>query len=311
MKRFWLQVGVSIGTSLFAGAIVSACAHNDASIFIRQVFAPSVPTNGICIFTADPTQPSISVGQADVSFSSLGSYTPELLIGNQIIQQANVNAVQAETSRVIITGAITRITDLKGGTVLDLLSDMCGQGHLDQAACTTGKSLQNGTLQTPQNPFSTFEAGAVEPASGVTASYAAMGVTLVDGATVATLRDYFQNSVVANGSAAFSTQIQLITYTKLEGKTLGGDAVESNEFVFPVNFSYGGLVGNPVVPLSNSALGACLEHATIPTTGQTCTYGQDVPVLIPAFVVNLPGGPQELPSCSGSGDAGGSTGDGG
>ena len=111
MKRFWMKVGVTLGTVFVTGAHVSACAHNDSSIFIRQVFAPGTITNGACSYSADLTTASISFGTIDVAFPSLPDYTPVVLVGNQINTQANVNALQTETSRVIIQGAITRITD--------------------------------------------------------------------------------------------------------------------------------------------------------------------------------------------------------
>ena len=315
MKRIWVQVGVSVSTAVAAGAIVSACAHNDASIFIRQVMAPTIPQAGTCLFTADPTQPSLSVGQADVSFPGLASYTPEILVGNQIIQQANMNAVQAETSRVFIHGAITRYTDLTGGTILDLLSNMCGQGSGDAAACATGKAI-GGTLAAPHNPFSTFEASSVEPANGPTPSYSVMGVTMIDGATVDILRSYFEASIAVNGAAAYSTQIQLISYTKVEGITQGGDSIESNEFVFPITFSYGALIANPLVPdPAVPNVFACLAPVAVPLVQQTCVYGEDGAAIVGQVVVNVPQSsgppvPTLVPPC-GSADAGAPVRDGG
>lgn len=202
---------------------------------------------------------------------------------------------QAETSRVLINGAITRITDLAGDTsILTLLSTMCAGGKGDPAACATGKKLVAGTLQTPVNPFSTVEATVIQPASAATAQYAALALTMVDGATVAVLRDYFQNALQLNGAAAFTTTIELITYTKVEGVTLGNDTEESNEFEFPVTFTYGSLVDN-LAEDPQSAVGYCLVAETLPTTAQTCTYGQDAPAIVGA----IPG----VPACPKAGDA--------
>jgi hypothetical protein len=283
-RRFWVHLGVTVSTALVTGAIVSACAHNDASLFIRQVLAPTIPANGTCSYTADPTQNSISVGAADLSFASLSTYSPVFLVGNQIISQANVDQDQAETSRIIINGAITRITDLAGGNVISLLQGMCSgaaTGTKDDAACTTGQQLGK-TLAAPINPFSTVEAGAIEPGTGTTASYGTIQVTIVDSGTIDLLRAYFVNSIALNGAAAFQTSIQLLTYTKVEGSTLGGDPQESNEFEFPVTLTYGGLVQNLVSdPLS--AAGVCLDtEVTVPTTAQTCVLGQDVGVIVGA-----------------------------
>jgi hypothetical protein len=281
MKRILLHVGVTVGTALVVGAIVSACAHNDASLFVRGVLAPTIPSNGTCAYTADPTQAAISVGAADLSFNSLATYSPVFLVGNQIISQANVDQDQAETSRIIINGAITRITDLAGGDVISMLQAMCSppSGSKDLAACATGQALGK-SVTVPINPFSTVEAGAIEPGTGTTASYGTVQVTIVDNATVSLLRTYFTNAIMMNGASAFQTQIQLLTYTKVEGSTLGGDPQESNEFEFPVTFGYGNLVANLDTDPSN-VYGYCLDTGiAVPTTAQTCVYGQDVSVIV-------------------------------
>jgi hypothetical protein len=298
MKRIWVHVGVTVTTALVMGAIVSACAHNDASLFIRDVLAPTIPSNGACSYTADPTQASISVGAADVSFASLATYSPVFLVGNQIISQANLNENQAETSRIILNGAITRITDLAGGDVVSMLQGMCNppSGNKDLAACATGQQLGK-TVTIPVNPFSTVEAGAIEPGTGTTASYGTMQVTIVDNATVSLLRSYFTNAINLNGASAFQTEIQLLTYTKVEGSTLGGDPQESNEFEFAVTFGYGNLVSNLATDPTNT-YGYCLDTSVaVPTTAQTCVYGQDVSVIVGGL------SDPEISACPSAGDA--------
>jgi hypothetical protein len=299
MKRIWVHVGVTVTTALVMGAIVSACAHNDASLFIRGVLAPTIPSNGSCTFTADPTQAAISVGAADVSFSNLATYSPVFLVGNQIISQANLDENQAETSRIIINGAITRITDLAGGDVVSMLQGMCSpaSGAKDLAACATGQQLGK-TVTVPINPFSTVEAGAIEPGTGTTASYGTVQVTIVDNATVSLLRTYFTNAIMMNGASAFQTEIQLLTYTKVEGSTLGTDPQESNEFEFPVTFGYGNLVAN-LAPEPSNVYGYCLDTAVaVPTTAQTCVYGQDVSVIVGDL------SDPNISACPSAGDAG-------
>jgi hypothetical protein len=299
MKRIWMKAGVTLGTVFVTGAIVSACAHNDSSIFIRQVFAPGIPTNGECTFTADITSPSLSSGLIDVAFPSLPDYTPEVLIGNQIVSQANMTAEQTETSRVLINGAITRITDLAGDTSLEtMFATMCDDRKGDLAACQTGLEMANGMLTAPVNPFSTVESTAIEPSTGGTASYGVLGLTMIDGATINVMRRYFINSLTMNAaqglnSPAFTTSVQLISYTKAEGVTLGGDPVESNEFEFPVTITYGQLVANGFVTDPTSAVGVCLLAAK-PVL--TCVAGQDA--------ASTTGSVVGAPNCAGSADAG-------
>jgi len=141
MKRIWMtRIGVSLGAALVVGAVEAACAHNDATIFIRQVFLPAQPSNGQCTYTADITQAAESTGAVDVSFPQISDYAPEVLVGNQIISQGNATAIQAETSRVIINGAITRITDLAGNT--DLSSTFAGMcSASDTASCEVALAI--------------------------------------------------------------------------------------------------------------------------------------------------------------------------
>jgi hypothetical protein len=295
MKRIWIRIGVTLGGAFLSSAVGSACAHDDTSVFIRQVLAPVIPSNGSCMFTADTTQASLSTGIADVSYPTLQNYSPEFLVGNQIISLASMNQLQTETSRVIINGAITRITDLAGDTsLLTLFANMCDGGKGDTAACATGKMLQAGQLSAPVNPFSTVESTAIEPSTGGTASYAVMSITIVDGATVDAMRAYFVNLIASDPTKAFSTSIQLLTYTKIEGQTLGGEPVESNEFEFPVTFSYGQLVANGFATEATSPSGYCLiSHSAM--VGQTCVAGQDVPAYVSAVVP-----PADIPVCLGA-----------
>jgi hypothetical protein len=305
MNRIFVRVGVIMSAVLFTGAMMSACAHNNASIFIRQVFAPVIPTNGLCAYTADTTQASISSGLIDLSYSGLANYTPEVLVGNQIVSQGNSNALQAETSRVIINGAITRITDLNGNTSLvPMFSAMCKTG--DQAACTVGKALNTaestgkmvGTISAPTNPFSTVETTAIEPASSATASYATLALTIVDTTTMSIMRQYFEAAVTADTagtpavSTAFTNSIQLLTYTQVVGSDLGNDTLESNEFEFAVTFTYGALVSNLFTD-SNVAGGYCIDTAiTVPMTAQVCVAGQDAPAIVSGgSIPNVPNCP--------------------
>ncbi len=280
MKRIWKNLGVTLGTVFFTGAIVSACAHNDSSVFIRQVFAPGTISNGLCTYSADITQASLSFGIADVAFPELPDVTEPVLVGNQISSQADPNAEQTETSRVTINGAITRITDLAGDTSLEtMFATMCDGGKGDEAACMTGRALVDNSIATPVNPFSTVETTAIEPSTSGTPQYSVLGLTLVDGATIDVMRSYFVNLLTINkakgiSNPAFTTTISLISYTKVEGVTSGGDPVESNEFEFPVNFVYGQLVLNGFYADSASPVGVCLASAK---SSPTCVDGQDLP----------------------------------
>jgi len=283
------------GGALNLGSTASdAGGGTSGPIFIRQVFAPTAPTNGECDYTPDVTQSAESTGIVDVSYPNLANYTPTVLIGNETVAVSTASSPVAETSRVIIQGATTRITDLAGDMSLEtMFATMCAGGHGDEAACQTGARMASGTIAAPVNPFSTVETATVEPAQGSDPSYSALSVTIIDGQTMQIMRDYFESALALNASAAFTTSIQLITYTQATGITLGGLAVTSNEFEFPVTFTFGQLVSN-LVQVDGAY---CVQASTtVPTTAQTCVYGQDAAAVVSAI--------EGVPSCGALGDAG-------
>lgn len=146
--RFLALSGFLISTALVA----SACAHNDASIIVHGVLAPPQPQNGACTFTADPTQPEESSGVLDVAL--LASYTPEVLVGNQLIaRNDNVN-LKAETARVTLQGAVVHVDDTAGNEI---------------------------------NSFTSLSSGFIDPGSSGVPSYGPIALTLIDPKTSAAM----------------------------------------------------------------------------------------------------------------------------
>lgn len=146
--RFLALSGFMISTALVA----SACAHNDASIVVHGVLAPPLPQNGECAYTSDPTQPEESSGVLDVAL--LASYTPEVLVGNQMIaRNDNVN-LKAETARVTLQGAVVHVDDTAGNEI---------------------------------NSFTSLSSGFIDPAAGGVPSYGPMALTLIDPKTSAAM----------------------------------------------------------------------------------------------------------------------------
>ena len=277
MKRIWKHVGVTLSTALVASAIGSACADSNAAVYVAQVLSPPQPSNGVCLYTPDPTSPLENAGYVDVAFAGIGSYTPVFLVANQIQPQANVAALQVETSTVILTGAITRITDLQGNDVVTMLSNLFNSGTAAEkaAAQKTGLSIKHGLLGAPTNPFSTAESGIVQPSSGATPSYGVLATTIVDGNTIAILRDYYENLIEANGILnVLGSSTQLLTYTKVEGTTLGGDPEETAEFEFPVTICYGCLINNLQ---ASDATVLCLAPSSSSAAIPPCVPGQESP----------------------------------
>jgi hypothetical protein len=156
MKRVWGHVlgGATVLAGLTtAGAVVSACVHDDSTIFVSQVLAPQFVTAGMaCTFTADPTQPALSDGTLDSALTP--EYQAEFLVGNQMVPRGDPNQPRTETAYVTIQGAVVRIVD------------------------PTGKQLNTYTWPTSRT---------IPPSSGTTPGYGAVAVTILDSSTVASL----------------------------------------------------------------------------------------------------------------------------
>jgi hypothetical protein len=136
-----------------SGLLASACAHNDASMVVVGVLAPPTPQNGTCAYTADPTQATISSGTLDVGL--LSSYTPELLVGNQLAARENQTDLQAETAVIVMQGAVVHVDDTNNNEI---------------------------------NSFTSLASGFIDPGTGGAPGYGPMAVTIIDPKTAQALQ---------------------------------------------------------------------------------------------------------------------------
>jgi hypothetical protein len=241
MKAWGRHVVAGLAIVAGVGAVVSACAHDDSTIFIYNAIAPTAVAPGAeCVFSANPSQTFLPSGELDVSLGA--SYRAEFLVGNQMVAQVDPTVPRTETSIVDIQGAVVRIT------------------------------AANGTqLTTYTDPT----AGSIPAASGGTPGYLAISVTIVNPATVAQLFPQLSDGGFG-GFVGPGHEVKLITYTKMFGKTLGGQYVESNEYEFPVTLCSDCLISftqadiSPLCPVAN-CLGVGNTTATVP-----CSPGQDL-----------------------------------
>jgi hypothetical protein len=238
MNRLWVHVATGLATIVGVSVIVSACAHDDSSLFLQDVLAP--PSGGSasgCVFTTDPTQALLSVGYLDVEAISAfsDSYEAVFLAGNQIIPQGNQSQLQTETSRIVLQGAVVTVTDAAGAQLAY---------------------------------YTTLGAGFLDPSNGTTPGYGAVEFTIVDPKTIDSLR----------ASLGWLERETIVTYTKAYGTTLGGDHVESNTFIFPITVCRGCLIAfdtdssKPEQPNCEQAMSATTTGPTV------CFYGQDEPI---------------------------------
>jgi hypothetical protein len=105
-------------------------------------------------------------------------------------------------------------------------------------------------------------AGTIEPASGATPSYLAIAASVMDAAAI--------THFIPTGSDTAASKLAEV-YVKFYGTTLGGDYVESGEFLFPVDVCYGCLVSVPAGATANYCKGAVASTST----AEACVLGQD------------------------------------
>lgn len=236
------------GFTLLSGAVamMSACAHNDSSLFVQNVLYPTPVTVGqACTYTADPNQTFLPRGTLDLDFLRF-QYDAFFLIGDQMVAQANAQQLQTETSTVDIQGAIVRDTDAAGN-------------QLDS--------------------FTSLTSGTVYPSSGTVPGYVSTSATIASQKAVNALVSENSANLAQGGSAT------LVTYVKFYGYTLGGTYIESNDFEFPIDVCQGCLIsfaaseatvctvnGSSVTPKTPNCLSPGSSSSSLP---YPCNPGQD------------------------------------
>jgi hypothetical protein len=117
MKRFWGHIWAASFTACIGGVVLPACAHDDSSLYIVQVVYP--PKGDLtlgCLYAApSPTVPGLFNGIIDVGVSS--SYSPVVMIGNQLSSRGDQTQTRTETNRIQIRGAVVRVTDSQGNQI--------------------------------------------------------------------------------------------------------------------------------------------------------------------------------------------------
>jgi hypothetical protein len=207
------------------------------NFFLQSVLAPPSGVGpGGCAFTSDPTQGTLSKGILDVevvkSFSD--TYEAEFLAGNQFAATGKLSNSQLDASRIVIQGAEVTVTD------------------------ATGKQLAS---------FMTLGSGFLNPSNGSTPGYGSFQLTIVDPATIDSLR----------AQLAFNERVTIVTHTQALGQTLGGQHVASNVFEFSITACKGCLIqfdtDNARTPIPN-----CYARAPVSAPGPSvCFYGQEDP----------------------------------
>jgi hypothetical protein len=219
-----------------AGAVAPACAHDDSTLFIRDVISPApVAVGQICTYTSDPTQPFVPSGILDTGLR--GEYDAVFLVGNQMVPQGNPNTPATETSYIKVDGAVVRVTTADGK---------------------------------PLDSFTTLVGTTINPSVGTSPSYSPVGATIVDGTALADPR--VSGPVSAGGSVTVVTYTRFFGHT-LGGQSVESNEFEFPVTVCYgclVSFPADEQSGAAPSPNCGSAVSGSTTATTVP-----CVPGQD------------------------------------
>jgi hypothetical protein len=160
MNRLWAHIWAASFFTCLGGMFLPACAHDDSTLFVQQVVFPPTPTNQLgCLYQApNTTTPGEFSGALDVGLAS--SYSPIVIIGNQLVPRGDATQARTETNRVQLRGAVVRVTNSQGDQI---------------------------------STFTSLTEGVVDPSTGQTPGITQAALTIVDPATANALRATLTN----------------------------------------------------------------------------------------------------------------------
>lgn len=241
MAASWMKLAFAVGIAGSFAALVPSCADNNQSIFIRQIQALQAPE---CTVTSDATAFTSPTGFVDVGIAT--NYVLHPLVGNQLLARGDARQARAEPNRVQLEGAEVELVKPSGETV--------AIGGLP-------------------NPYSVIATGTIDPTASADATY---GVTQLEVIPPVFMAGYRQ--LLAKGGPGTTETIH--AKIKVFGHTLGGTAVETGVFTYPITACYGCGVSVPAeaVDLKISARN-CKGVSATSTAGTAqrtiCFTGQD------------------------------------
>jgi hypothetical protein len=187
--------------------------------------------------SVDNSPSSLFITEGTLDLAFRSEYTAALLVGNQLVARGNSSQLRTETSRVQLEGAVVRLED--------------------------GRS-------TVWGPYTVPGSGFIDPATGSNPSYGLTETILVGSA--------YGNELIRQGDIRRDQSVRRLTaVVKVTGHTLGGLAVESGEWRYPLSVCYGCLVtfppdaNDPKLTRRNCELPA----GTGTTVAAPCVLGQD------------------------------------
>lgn len=183
------------------GLLVSACADNESSLYIRGSKA-ATDESGVIECSADGTFQGNGV--VDFAVGTPTDFTATLVVGNQIVQRGDPDLLRTETSRVQMYEARVRVVDVSGNPL----------------------TYSNGDSAAYSIPIS----GVVDASVDSSGGFGCANVPLLDGGTLQSLR----SSLTKTQPSAYA-----IANVIIKGRTLGGQEVETGEWSFPITVCMG------------------------------------------------------------------------
>jgi hypothetical protein len=227
---------LAAGTLLVGGDIlVSACVHDDSTLFIRNAIAPPTVSAGqACLYTSDPTQPFESSGVLDVALRP--AYDAVFLVGNQTVPLGNTSTPATETARIKIEGGIVRITEVSGHELFK---------------------------------YTTQTSATIDPQSGTNPGFAAVSLEILDSATVQGVAP-----TGIGPSVRLISNVRVFGHT-LGGQYVESDEFPFPiDVCYGCRIAFSPTSEDPNLPLPN-CLGASTSSATGSSLPTPCALGQD------------------------------------
>ncbi len=209
MKRTVRGAVVGVVSALGAAAASPACVEYPQSIIVLKTVEPELKEDtNTCVVS--PGSEALINGVLDVEVNE-GGYVGALIVKNQLRTAATTEKARVETSAVYLLGASVRLTFAGGQPVS---SDRGGQEG---------------------NEFRTSGSGYIAPGgeAGIT-------VNLIDGAAARTIKAQL-GSYLKRTPPSEPVDI-VVANVRVQGQTLGGLSIESQEFQFPITVCRGCLV---------------------------------------------------------------------
>jgi hypothetical protein len=249
MKRV-IRGAVVAGLLGFVAAAASpACVEYPQSVVVTKVVVPTPPEQDKGNFcTVDPESPGLVSGKLDVFVRQ--NYRAQLVVTNQLRPAYSKEKGRVEANNVYLLGATVRLTTVDG-LPLD------------------GGALRSGNEYTVQG------SGFIPATDSNAGGTGSIEVSLIDLAAATTLLNRLKGDI---GRNVVNPVTVVLAYVRVNGQTLGGLKVESQEFQFPIEVCAGCLLAYKEEAPGLGCAPRVQTAGSSTVAKPPCEPGQDQPV---------------------------------